>query len=129
MMEQGEVAFSVVGDISKAYRRLQHCEEERGFLGCQIDKASDIVYVNKVGTFGVNCASYWWTRIAAAGLRATRHLLRKLPLDLLLYADDLESLATTARGRMGIVLSYLDLAAMGYPFKWAKTRGALRWNG
>ena len=46
--------------------------------------------------------------------------------DLFVYADDLESLATTARGRMGIVLSYLYLAAMGYPFKWAKTRGGFK---
>ena len=126
MMERGEAAFSVVGDISKAHRRFKHCEEEQGFLGCQIDEATKTVYVNKVGAFGVNCASYWWTRIAAAGLRATLQLLRKLPLDLLLYADDLESLATTAKGRMGIVLSYLYLAAMGYPFKWAKTRGGFK---
>ena len=63
--------------------------------------------------------------------RATHHLLGKLPLDLLLYADDLESLATTARGRIGIVLSYLYLSAMGYPFKWAKTRGGfeVEWLG
>ena len=53
MMERGEVAFPVVGNISKAHRRFKHCEE----VGCQIDEASDDVYVNKVGTFGVNCAS------------------------------------------------------------------------
>ena len=40
--------------------------EEHGFLGRQIDDASDVVYVNKISTLGVNCASYWWTRIAAA---------------------------------------------------------------
>ena len=61
--------------------------------------------------------------------RATHHLLGKLPLDLLLYADDLE-LATTTRGRIGIVLSYLYLPAMG-SFKWAKTRGGFKveWLG
>ena len=50
---------------------------------------------------------------------------------MLLYADDLESLATTRRGRIGIVLSYSYLSAMGYPFKWAKTRGGYRveWLG
>ena len=47
---------------------------ERGFLACQLETGddkkesdSDIIYVNKVGTFGVSCASYWWTRIAACG--------------------------------------------------------------
>ena len=58
-LERGEVAFSIVGDISKAHRGCQ-----LGILG-----EDNVVYVNKVGTFGVNCASYWWTRIAAAGLR------------------------------------------------------------
>ena len=85
MMEAREVAFSVVDDIAKAHLRFKHREEEHGYLGCQIDA--------KVGTFGVSCASYWWTRISAAGIRATHHLPGpELMLDLLLYADDLESL-------------------------------------
>ena len=132
-MERGEVAFSIVGDFSKAHRRFKHSEDGQGFLGCQlgIPGEEDIVYVNKVGTFGVNCASYWWTRIAAAGLRATYHLIGPCPLDMLLYADDLESLATSRRGRICIVLSYSYLSAMGYPFKWSKTRGGYRveWLG
>ena len=88
-------------------------------------------HINKVGTFGVNCASYWWTRVAACGIRATHHLLARCPIDMLLYADDLESLATARRGRIAIVLSYCYLTALGYPFKWSKTRGGYRveWLG
>ena len=76
------------------------------------DEDSQIVYVNKVGTFGVSCASYWWTRISAAGIIATHHLLGpEFVLDLLLYADDLKSL-------------WLGLWAQGHTpsFKWAKVR-------
>ena len=53
------------------------------------------------------------------------------PLDMLLYADDVESMSRGAKGRRGIPLSYLYLAALGYPFKWAKTRGGFRveWLG
>ena len=105
--------------------------QEHGFLACQLDSPDgpegqldeSCVYINKVGTFGVNCASYWWTRIAACGIRATHHLLGRCPIDLLLYADDLEAVATTKRGRIAIVLSYCYLTAFGYPFKWSKTRG------
>ena len=45
--------------------------------------------------------------------------------------DDLESMGRGAKGRRGIPLSYLYLAAFGYPFKWAKTRGGFRveWLG
>ena len=120
-LEANEVAFSVVGDIAKAHRRYKHAEGEHGYLGCQIDTEeanpgepdSQTVYVNLVGTFGLSCASYWWTRIAACGLRLTYHLLGpSFPLDMLLYADDLESTGRGARGRMGIPLSYLFLASL-----------------
>ena len=79
MMEARQVAFSVVGDIAKAHRRFKHRVEEHGYLGSQIDSReevegdpeSQIVYVNKIGTFGVSYASHWWTRISAAGMRPT----------------------------------------------------------
>ena len=136
--EEGVTAFSVVGDIAKAHRRYKHAEKEHGYLACQVDAkeevpgdpASQTVYVNRVGTFGLSCASYWWTRIAACGLRLTYHLLGPgFPLDLLLYADDLEAMGRGPRGRRGIPLSYLFLATLGY--KWAKTRGGFRveWLG
>ena len=107
-------------------------------MGCQIDMEetilgdpdSQIVYVNKVGTSGQSPASYWWTRVAACGIRATHHLLGPgYPIDLLLYADDLEGLGIGSEGRKGIPLSYLLLSVLGYPFKWAKTRGAIGWSG
>ena len=96
MIEGGKTAFSVVGDISKAHRRFKHRQDEHGYLACQLGGEGDDspVYINKVGT----CASYWWTRISAAGLRATHHLIGPCPLDMLLYADDLESLATSREG-------------------------------
>ena len=61
-----------MGDIKKAHRRFK----EQGFLACQLDTREgpagqldeSCVYINKVGTFGVNCASYWWTRVAACGI-------------------------------------------------------------
>ena len=52
------------------------------------------------------------------------------PIDLL-CADDLEALGMGTEGRKGIPLSYLLLSVLGYPFKWAKTRGGYRveWLG
>ena len=117
--EEGETAFSVVGDIAKAHRRYKHAAKEHGYLACQVDAreevpgdpASQTVYVNQVGTFGLSCASYWWTRIAACGLRLTYHLLGPdFPLDLLLYADDLE-----AKGPPRAKGHSLELPVSGYP--------------
>ena len=43
----------------------------------------------------------------SCGITATHHLLlERCPIDMLLYADDLESLATTRRGRIAIVLRH-----------------------
>ena len=52
---------------------------------------------------------------AACGLRLTYHVLGPdFPLDLLLYADDLEAMGKGPRGRRGVRLSYLFLT-LGYP--------------
>ncbi|OLP83500.1 6-phosphogluconate dehydrogenase, decarboxylating [Symbiodinium microadriaticum] len=96
LKEAEEEAFSVGGDISKPHRRYKRQAREHGYVGCQIDETetipddpdSQIVHVNKVGIFGPSPASYWWTRVAACG-----HLVGPdYPLELLLYADDLEAL-------------------------------------
>ncbi|OLQ03582.1 Anthranilate N-benzoyltransferase protein 2 [Symbiodinium microadriaticum] len=110
MIDEKRVAFSVVGDISKAHRRYKHQPSEHGFMGCQLsteetipgDPDSQLVYVNLVGTFGLSCASYWWTRIAER-----------------------------LQGDRAFPFSYLFLATLGYPFKWPKTRGGFRveWLG
>ena len=54
--------------------------------------------------------------------RATHHLLERCPIDMLLYADDLESLATADSHRPQLLLP----DGAGYPFKWSKTRGGYR---
>ena len=55
--------------------RFWHAPEERGLLSCRISEDDVYVYVNKVGTFGLACASYWWARIAEAGIRLTPGML------------------------------------------------------
>ena len=135
--EAGEVAFSVVGDIAKAHRRFKHAAKEHGYLACQVDAeeetsgdpASQTVYVNLVGTFGLSCASYWWTRIAACGLRLTYLPGPGFPLDMLLYADDLESMGRGAKGRRGIhsaISTWLLLATLSSGLR---PEGGLEWSG
>eukprot|EP00434_Breviolum_minutum_P043184 symbB.v1.2.038481.t1/scaffold6004.1/size21842/3 len=77
-------------------------------------------------TFGVASASYSWGRIAGAGLRLTHELLGPgMPVELLIFADDLEALGADLMGRRGVVMAYIILSALGFPFKWAKQRGGL----
>ena len=123
--------FSLVGDISKAHRFL-HAPEERGLLACRVSDDDPYVYINKVGTFGLACASYWWSRIAGSGVRLVHELLGpQMPIELLIFADDVEAIAASPGGRRGITLAFLFLSCLGFPFKWAKQRGGLRveWIG
>ncbi|CAE7384788.1 unnamed protein product [Symbiodinium microadriaticum] len=69
MIDENRVAFSVVGDISKAHRRYKHQPSEHGFMGCQLSTEETVPRS------------------------------RQFPLDLLLYADDLESLGRTPTWR------------------------------
>ena len=127
-----QVIFSLVGDISKAHRRFLHHPSERGLLACKVNPKDKFIYINRVGTFGVASASYWWGRIAGSGLRLVHELLGpELPVELLIFADDLEALGPDLRGRRGVVMAYLILSALGFPFKWSKQRGGLRveWIG
>ena len=129
---RGDIVFSLVGDISKAHRRFLHEPSECGLLACRVKNDDPFIFINKVGTFGVASASYWWGRIAASGIRLTHELLGpERPIEMLIFADDLESLGAGLQGRRGIVLSYLYLATMGFPFKWSKQRGGLKveWIG
>ena len=129
---RGDVVFSLVGDISKAHRRFLHDPLEHGLLACRVKSSDKHIYINKVGTFGVASASYWWGRIAGAGIRLVHEFLGpEMPIEMLIFADDLESLGAGLRGRRGTVLSFLFLSTLGFPFKWAKQRGGLKveWIG
>ena len=91
---RGDVVFSLVGDISKAHRRFLHDPLEHGLLACRVKSSDEHIYINKVGTFGVASASYWWGRIAGAGIRLVHEFLGpEMPIEMLIFADDLESLA------------------------------------
>ena len=46
--------------------------------------------------------------------------------NLLLYADDLESLGLASSGRKGIPFSYCYMSLLGFSFKSAKMRGGFR---
>ena len=78
-----EVVISMVGDFEKAHRRFLYQESERGFLGCKSSSKSKVVYVNRVGTFGIGSTPYWWTRLSGALIRLVHYVLGGgFPVDL-----------------------------------------------
>ena len=123
----GQIAFGLPGDVSKAHRRILVKREEHGLLGCRLRPGE--TWVNRVGTFGVASASYWWGRVAGAIFRLTYALLGgDNTLDLLVFADDAEFIAVNRRERLSILLAISLLIALGMPFKWAKFRGGFEYG-
>jgi hypothetical protein len=98
-------------------------EADWGFQACQLDPGS--VWLNKVGTYGMSPAAYYWARFAAAVVVRLGHYVagKEVALELLLYVDDFLMLPYD---KASIVLSgaliYLWVA-LGVPFRWDKCRG------
>ena len=132
LQDNHSVALAILGDVSKAHRRFKHCSEEHGFMACRVKPDDNFIFINKVGTFGISSAAYWWGRIFGAVGRSIHFLLGPLWItEILAFADDVEVLGIGVNGREAAVTAYLLFAALGVPFKWAKLRGGLKadWIG
>jgi hypothetical protein len=130
LRKKGQIAMAILADASKAHRRIKVLPSEWGFLGCRLRDHS--VWVNKVQTFGIASAAYWWGRTSGGVFRCMYGLLGgNHPLDFLLFADDGEFIAASPGERFSILLGITILLALGMPFKWAKFRGgfSIDWLG
>jgi len=129
-LEAGKRTFTLLGDASKAHRRIKILERDWGFQACRVD--SDTVWLNKVGTYGVSSAGYYWSRAASGLVRLSHYSLAgRGPLDLLLFADDWKFLAGDAEQIRDLGALVLLLCSLGVPFKWSKFRGgfSVSWIG
>ena len=120
--EAGRRSFAILGDVSKAHRRIKVQASDWGYQACQIDAGK--VWLNKVGTYGMNPSAYWWGRLAAAVIvRLPYYLAGKDSLmEFLLYVDDWLILAT---GKEEIILAGAILhllSSLGVPWRWDKCR-------
>ena len=64
LAEDSEVAgthFSLQADVKMAHRRFLHRPGDHGLLACRLHPGS--VWINRVGTFGVGSAGYWWSSL------------------------------------------------------------------
>ena len=100
--EQG-THFFLLFDIRKAHRVVPVVETAWGLQACRIDgdvalNGEQEVWVNRVGTFGMGSAAYWWGREGACLMRATHCILVPgFAHWALLYADDGLSMDMSSR--------------------------------
>ena len=119
------VVFSIAADIMKAHRRFLHAVEDHGYLCCKADSASKVVWVNRVGTFGVACAALHFGRLAGLIFRMVIRLLRHQPCFQYLFADDLKWVVGGATKYLDLWMLIVGWLMVGTPFSWRKFRGGL----
>ena len=122
--------FSLDGDISKAHRRYLHRRADWGLQGCRAraatgDLPESKLWINRVGTFGMGSASYWWSRLAAGIQRFAFSFYGLEWFWSLLYADDLHAQSHGATMYTDLLLIFLLWTITGAPFSWRKCRGGL----
>ena len=90
------------------------------------------VWLNKVCTFGVASAGYWWGRAGACCCRLSHYLLGyRFMLWLLLYGDDEWLVGRGQHYHMSLLLHMLVLDIIGTPISWHKVGGGIQtdWVG
>ena len=125
----GGLHFSLQSDVHKAHRRFKNAQRDWGYQACQVFEGT--VWLNRVGTFGVGTACYWWARLAACLARAGLTVTDLEELWQLLFADDVLWIAA-GPNFVDLILSCLfTWTLFGTPFKWVKCRGGLQqdWLG
>ena len=96
-----EAVFVVSADISAAHRRVKVRKADSHLLACKSSSDSPVIWVNKVGTFGLSSAPYYWTRLfGLVGRLVARVLLREW-LYQVIYVDDLHLAAVGPRWDLG----------------------------
>jgi len=121
--------FVLKADVGKAHRRFLNRQEDWGLQACRLRPG--YLWVNRVGTFGVGTACYWWGRLAAALDRITWLCCPMEEIWQLIYADDL-FWAAAGPTRYTDILAFLLLwVVMGTPIKWKKCQGGIEveWLG
>ena len=116
----GQRTLALTADVSEAHRQIPIAECGWRYLGCRV-KAGGAVYVNKVGTFGIASASYWWSRVATALRRLSQYLVGQSASTWhLLVADDFHLEAGEECYRQALFAFFSLCVVSGVPLSWGK---------
>ena len=127
----GEKTFALTADVAGAHRQIPIHPRDWHLFGCQVEVGGD-VYINKVGTFGVASASYYWSRAASALGRLTQYITgRTANTWHQLVADDFHLEASGPEYRAALISFFVLCAKAGVPLSWEKTAGGdkVTWVG
>ena len=122
-VESREAPFCVSADIRAAHRLVKVRKKDWAFMCCRSDSSSRTVWVNKVGTFGISSAPYWWAKLFAMIGRFVGHLMATAWFLHMVYVDDLHGAFTGRSKFANLWIWVLAFELIGTPFAYHKFRG------
>lgn len=124
-LESGEAAFCVSADIKSAHRLVRVREADWGYLGCKSDSASDVVWLNKCGTFGISSAPYWWAKLFGLIGRFVGYIMGCRWFIQLSFVDELHGSFVGRNKFLYLWVWLLAFEVIGTPFGYHKFRGGV----
>ena len=125
---RGKPFWGLTVDVKGAHRLVAIRRRDWPLIACQIREGGD-VYINKVGTFGVSSASYWWGRLAAAIQRAGLKIVSAAwALWAMLFADDCDLTGEGSTYKEAMLCFIWWLVVLGVPLSWKKSKGGFTYS-
>ena len=92
---------------------------------CRADSSSDVVWCNRVGTFGISSAPYWWARLFSLIGRFVSYILGNELFYHMVYVDDLNGAFLGDRKFVNLLVWILAFEVAGTPFGYHKFSGGI----
>ena len=120
-----EAVFAISADIAQAHRRVRVRRADWPKLACRASSSSRAIWINRVGTFGIASAAYWWARLfGLVGRWVLRLMLTSFNLQMV-YVDDLHLMTAGAQKFINLWIILAAYEVVGTPFAYHKFRGGL----
>ena len=120
-----ESVFPLSADLSAAYRRVKIRREDWRLLTCRSDRSSKVIWVNKVGTFGISSAPIWWSRLFSLVGRLVMRVMGQEKFCRTVYVDDLHAAFLGDRKFINLWVLVALYEALGTPFSYRKFSGGI----
>ena len=122
-----EAPFAISADISQAHRHARIRKKDWPLLACKSSSSSNVVWMNKVGAFGVSSAAIWWTRLFGTVGRWVLRVLPRATVESLqvVYVDDLRIILVGQDKFLVLWMASAAYELVGTPVAYHKFRGGL----
>ena len=120
-----EATFCLTGDVTAAHRLFKVRESDWPLMCCKVHETSPVVWLNKVGTFGISSSAFLWSRLFSIIGRCVARFLLNIWFYHLVFVDDVHSNFSGRDKFLHLLMWLVSFEMIGTPFAYKKFRGGL----